>query len=118
MTPNADAPVEPVGEAAPAPVEADDAHTAPVTEIVERAVSVAGDDTPPPHPSDHPAESTGSVGEVTGEARDTFAKPALTGPDHDPLMEDDDPLLEEDFSPQDLASDVPPSDEKTAAPSR
>ena len=112
MTPNADAPVEPVREAAPAPVEADDAHTAPVTEIVERAVSVAGDDTPPPHPSDHPAESTGSVGEVTGEARDTFAKPALTGPDHDPLMEDDDPLLEEDFSPQDLASDVPPSDEK------
>ena len=31
-------------------------------------------------------------------------------------MEDDDPLLEEDFSPQDLASDVPPSDRKTAAP--
>lgn len=112
MTPEADAPVEPVGEAAPDPVEADDAHTAPVTEIVERAVSVAGDDTPPPHPSDHPAESVGAVGEVTGEARDTFAKPALTGPDHDPLMEDDDPLLEEDFSPQDLASDVPPSDEK------
>lgn len=112
MTPNADAPVEPVGEAVPDPVEADDAHTAPVTEIVERAVSVAGDDTPPPHPSDHPAESVGAVGEVTGEARDTSAKPALTGPDHDPLMEDDDPLLEEDFSPQDLASDVPPSDEK------
>lgn len=112
MTPEAEARAEAVQEAAPEPVEADDAHTAPVTEIVERAVSVAGDDTPPPHPSDHPAESVGAVGEVTGEARDTFAKPALTGPDHDPLMEDDDPLLEEDFSPQDLASDVPPSDEK------
>ncbi|MCR9267045.1 MAG: hypothetical protein NXI03_05685, partial [Alphaproteobacteria bacterium] len=112
MTPEAEAPVEPVREAAPDPVEAEDAHTAPVTEIVERAVSVAGDDTPPPHPSDHPAESAGSVGEVMGETRNMSAKPALTGPDHDPLMEDDDPLLEEDFSPQDLASDVPPSQEK------
>ncbi|WP_203292696.1 lysozyme [Maricaulis parjimensis] len=107
--------IEPTADAeavADEPVAEDDAQTGVVAEIVERAVSVAGDDNPPPHPADHHAEAQGAVGEVAGEARAVSAKPALTGPDHDPLVEDVDPLLDEDFSPQDLASDVPPSREK------
>ena len=105
-------PVEPETPEIDVPVaeEADAAGT--VAEIVERAVSVAGDDTPPPHPSERPAESVGAVGEVKGEVRADASRPALAGPDHDPLMEEIDPLLDEEFSPQDLASDVPPSQEK------
>ncbi len=125
LVPTAPQNVVPLDAAAPAQAEAEarpdaepetvaetDAQTGLVTEIVERAVNVAGDDTPPPHPAERPATSVGAVGEVMGEARDASAKPALAGPDHDPLMDEIDPLLDEEFSPQDLASDVPPSQEK------
>ncbi len=80
-------------------------------EIIERAVSLSGDDTPPPHPAETPAEAIGEVGEVEGEPVDpTHATEpgtdALAG--DDPLMNGADPMseVEADFSPRDLAADV------------
>lgn len=101
------------------PAEADGPETA-VTEIVERAVAVAGQDAPPPHPSDTPAQSAGAVGEVEAEKPDT-PEPAME-PVQDDLLDGDDPLMtgseagEEDdaFSPHDLAADLPPESEKKA----
>ena len=87
-----------------------------VTEIVERAVAVAGDETPPPHPAETPAESAGAVGEVEAGARaaDAAESAAVDVLTDDPLMGDDDDLLsgEDEFSPQDLAADVEPEPEK------
>jgi GH24 family phage-related lysozyme (muramidase) len=91
-----------------------------VTEIVERAVAVAGQDAPPPHPSDTPAQSAGAVGEVEAEKSDT-PEPEIQ-PVEDDLLDGDDPLMtgtetedeEEAFSPRDLAADLPPESEKKA----
>ncbi|WP_297733201.1 lysozyme [uncultured Maricaulis sp.] len=80
-------------------------------EIIERAVSLSGDDTPPPHPAEAPAEAVGAVGEVEGEPADPAhsvepGTDALAG--DDPLMDGADPMsdVEADFSPRDLAADV------------
>lgn len=82
-----------------------------VTEIVERAVSAAVRDNPPPHPSERPAPATGAVGEVEGE----HAVQAEPEPEGDLLMDGDDPLMERDeFTPQDLAADVHPVTEPPA----
>ena len=91
-----------------------------VTEIVERAVAVAGQDAPPPHPSDTPAQSAGAVGEVEAEKSDA-PEPEIQPVDDD-LLDGDDPLMtgteaedeEEAFSPRDLAADLPPENEKKA----
>jgi hypothetical protein len=91
-----------------------------VTEIVERAVAVAGQDAPPPHPSDTPAQSAGAVGEVEAEKHDTPEPEIQPAEDH--LLDGDDPLMtdagaedeEEAFSPRDLAADLPPESEKKA----
>ena len=103
----------------PAASDAEGPETA-VTEIVERAVAVAGQDTPPPHPSDTPAQSAGAVGEVEAEKHDT-PEPEVQ-PVEDDLLDGDDPLMagagaedaEDAFSPRDLAADLPPDSETKA----
>ncbi|MBI76080.1 MAG: hypothetical protein CMH94_10850 [Oceanicaulis sp.] len=96
------------------PVEAEPAPEVAITEIVERAVAVAGQDTPPPHASNVPAESHGAVGEVEGE-RVEVAEAETENP-HDDLLDGDDPLTrdadEDSFSPRDLAADLPPEVEE------
>jgi len=118
LDPVALADAESAGE--PAGPRADGPETA-VTEIVERAVAVAGQDAPPPHPSDTPAQSAGAVGEVEAEKPDT-PEPEMQ-PVEDDLLDGDDPLMtgagaeeeEEDaFSPRDLAADLPPESETKA----
>lgn len=108
-------------EAAPETAAAPEPEAA-VTEIVERAVAVAGQDAPPPHPSDTPAESRGAVGEV--EAEPVEAAEVDLRADTDPLLDGEDPLTadaddEDDaFSPRDLAADLPPETvEKTSVKS-
>ena len=96
------------------PVEAEPAPEVAITEIVERAVAVAGQDTPPPHASNVPAESHGAVGEVEGE-RVEVAEAETENP-HDDLLDGGDPLTrdadEDSFSPRDLAADLPPEVEE------
>lgn len=97
-----------------APVEDEPAPEVAITEIVERAVAVAGQDTPPPHASNVPAESHGAVGEVEGERVE--ADETETENPHDDLLDGDDPLTrdadEDSFSPRDLAADLPPEAEE------
>lgn len=97
-----------------APVEAEAAPEEAITEIVERAVAVAGQDTPPPHASNVPAESHGAVGEVEGERVEEVE--AVEEDAHDDLLDGDDPLTrdsdEDSFSPRDLAADLPPEAEE------
>lgn len=96
------------------PVETEPAPEAAITEIVERAVAVAGQDTPPPHASNVPAESHGAVGEVEAERDET--EDAEIEVRQDDLLEGDDPLIqdsdEDSFSPRDLAADLPPETEE------
>ena len=96
------------------PVETEPAPEAAITEIVERAVAVAGQDTPPPHASNVPAESHGAVGEVEAERDET--ENAEIEVRQDDLLEGDDPLIqdsdEDSFSPRDLAADLPPETEE------
>lgn len=103
-----------VEDEAAAPVEAEAAPEEAITEIVERAVAVAGQDTPPPHASNVPAESHGAVGEVEGERVE--AAETETESSHDDLPDGDDPLTrdadEDSFSPRDLAADLPPEAEE------
>lgn len=85
--------------------------TIPDDEIVERAVALTGDDTPPPHPAETPAEAQGAVGDVEGEpAVDAASDRAPIDDDEhdDPLMAGNDPMSEEadEFTPRDLAADV------------
>lgn len=93
-----------------ASAETEDAPEVAITEIVERAVAVAGQDTPPPHASNVPAESHGAVGEVEGERVEEVE--AVEEDAHDDLLDGDDPLTrdsdEDSFSPRDLAADLPP----------
>lgn len=85
-----------------------------MTEIVERAVAVAGQDVPPPHPADVPADSAGAVGEVEAE----HVEDAIGDAADDTMLDGDDPLTdsgdeaEDTFSPRDLAADLPPDLEK------
>jgi GH24 family phage-related lysozyme (muramidase) len=107
--------IEPVAEAVADDTDpaADETSDEAVTEIVERAVAVAGDGTPPPHPAERPAEAPGAVGEVAGEPVEAQAETAEPVVDpEDPMMDGADPLTEDEFSPQDLAADVHPSQDK------
>jgi GH24 family phage-related lysozyme (muramidase) len=87
-----------------------------LTEIVERAVTVAGEDTPPPHPAEQPAESVGAVGEVEGEKVERGARETpYESVSDDPLLDGSDPLTGGDeFSPRDLAADMHTAPEKPA----
>ncbi|WP_300541100.1 hypothetical protein [Maricaulis sp.] len=93
-----------------------DAQEDAVADIVERAVAVAGDGTPPPHPAETPAESAGAVGEVEGgpvQAESATRPDVVEG---DPLMPGEDPLTgDEEFSPRDLATDMHAEQKKPAA---
>lgn len=103
-----------VEEAGVAPGGGEAAPEVAITEIVERAVAVAGQDTPPPHASNVPAASHGAVGEVEGE-RIAVAEAEAENP-HDDLLDGDDPLTrdteDDSFSPRDLAADLPPEAEE------
>ncbi|WP_301064907.1 lysozyme [Maricaulis sp.] len=86
-------------------------------EIIERTVSLSGDDTPPPHPADMPAEAAGAVGEVEGEPvspSDAIEPGADALAAEDPLMDGADPMSgsDDDFSPRDLAADVHATDDR------
>lgn len=86
-------------------------------EIIERTVSLSGDDTPPPHPADMPAEASGAVGEVEGEPvspSDAIEPGADALAAEDPLMDGADPMSgsDDDFSPRDLAADVHATDDR------
>ena len=100
-------------------VEAPDAEAVDpdMPEVVERAVSLSGDDMPPPHPGENPAEANGAVGEVIGEARDDASATQLATEDDlgdGPMMSGQDPMASavDDFSPSDLASDVQTADDR------
>ncbi|WP_417486405.1 glycoside hydrolase family protein [Maricaulis sp.] len=98
-----DADVEPGAELQPVSI--------PDDEIVERAVALTGDDTPPPHPAETPAEAQGAVGDVEGEpAADGASDHAPVDDDghDDPMMAGHDPMSEDadEFTPRDLAADV------------
>ncbi|WP_291763485.1 hypothetical protein [Maricaulis sp.] len=80
-------------------------------EVVERAITVTGDDTPPPHPAETPAEAEGAVGDVEGEpvaGEDTGYVSADDDLGDDPMMADQDPMADaaDDFTPRDLAADM------------
>ena len=85
-----------------------------VAEIVERAVSGAGQDAPP-HPAETPAEASGAVGEVEAGHREKLAPITDEHAPADALLDGSDPLTgEDDFSPKDLAADLHPAVEKPA----
>ncbi|SDM76066.1 Phage-related lysozyme (muramidase), GH24 family [Maricaulis salignorans] len=69
--------LDPEPESEPAPEAADvadagDADSVPAAAaIVERALAVSGQRTPPPHPADTPAASAGAVGDIAGEGGQT-----------------------------------------------
>ncbi|OLF73189.1 hypothetical protein AWH62_09630 [Maricaulis sp. W15] len=80
-------------------------------EVVERPVSLGGDDTPPPHPAETPAEANGAIGEVAGEpvaADQTMHVAQDDDLGDDPMTSGHDPMSDtgDDFSPSDLAADV------------
>ena len=71
--------------------------------IVEKTVN--NDKSEPPHPAESPAMSFGAVGEVSGLVADIEDDPSIRA--NDVLVEEMD-LLEEDFSPSDLAGEAEP----------
>lgn len=89
---------EPVAETAETP----DTIVAQVHDVVEHAIAVAGQDSPPPHPSFEAAEASGAVGEVGAD--ETLSR----APVHveDELVDTREIAeLEDDFSPADLAGE-------------
>ncbi|WP_421922810.1 glycoside hydrolase family protein [Maricaulis maris] len=121
--PDIDVDAEPVVEPAAAGDSGSESELRPAdeadipAEIIERAVSLSGDDTPPPHPADMPAEAAGAVGEVEGEPgspSDAIEPGADALAAEDPLMDGADPMsdADDDFSPRDLAADVHATDDR------
>ena len=89
---------EPVAETADTP----DTIVAQVHDVVEQAIAVAGQDSPPPHPSIEAAEASGAVGEIGAD--ETLSR----APVHieDELVDSREVAeLDDDFSPADLAGE-------------
>lgn len=93
--------------------EADDAASAETTDtpdtivaqvhdVVEQAIAVAGEDSPPPHPSFEAAEASGAVGEIGAD--ETLSRAPVHIED-DLVASGEIAELEDDFSPADLAGE-------------
>jgi len=89
---------EPVAETADTP----DAIVAQVHDVVEQAIAVAGQDSPPPHPSFEAAEASGAVGEIGAD--ETLSR-ALVHIEDELVDSREVAELDDDFSPADLAGE-------------
>lgn len=89
---------EPVAETADTP----DTIVAQVHDVVEQAIAVAGQDSPPPHPSFEAAEASGAVGEIGADQTLSRAPVHI----EDELVDSREVAeLDDDFSPADLAGE-------------
>ena len=114
-----EAEAEPETQTADSDEAADDvaeAVTARVHDVVEKVIAAADDDTPPPHPSFDPVDAAdGMLGEVEADPSVERAAAHLVD---DIADERRDPVIDDDFSPEDLAAgeDVFTGTEPAAAP--
>jgi uncharacterized coiled-coil protein SlyX len=114
-----EAEAEPETQTADSDETADDvaeAVTARVHDVVEKVIAAADDDTPPPHPSFDPVDAAdGMLGEVEADPSVERAAAHLVD---DIADERRDPVIDDDFSPEDLAAgeDVFTGTEPATAP--